>query len=180
MSGPEDAISPLAPAPEAPSRRPPSREWIAGLVLIGIGVLLLAGRFVPDMGDYVVLVIGLGLLAIFVVTRSYGALIPGGIVSGIGLGIVVQQAVGGDAGPGLFLLAMGGGFVAIWLLALLFRLPENHWWPLIPGGIIGLVGAVELVGPQGRDLLAYGPPLVLVALGAVLVARAFLPRGGSA
>jgi len=32
---------------------------------------------------------------------------------------------------GIFLLALGAGFASIWLIGSLFRLRENHWWPLI-------------------------------------------------
>lgn len=173
---------PTAPSPPEPEamRRPPRREWIAGLVLIGVGVLLMAGRWLPDIGEFVVLVIGLGLLALFAVTRAYGVLVPAGIVTGVGLGMVLEARLEGAAGSGLFLLSLGGGFLAIWLLGLLLRLPQNHWWPLVPGGIIALVGAIELLGQQGRDLLAFGWPLVLVALGVALVARAFVGRDESA
>lgn len=73
MSGPEDATRSTPPAPEAAVERPPRRESIVGLVLIGIGALLLAGRSVADIGDYVTLMIGLGLLAIFAVTRAYSS-----------------------------------------------------------------------------------------------------------
>ena len=44
----------------------------------------------PDIGRFVTLIIGLGLLAVFVVRRDYGFLVPGSILTGIGIGLALE------------------------------------------------------------------------------------------
>lgn len=171
--------------PDRPAGRSIARhrgpEWIGGAVLIFIGAVLLIGREVQDLGRYIPLIIGVGLLGLFLVTRAYGALVPGGIVTGVGAGIVLDDQPGAPAG--VFLVALGLGFVSIWLIGLLFRLRENHWWPIIPGGILLLVGGAEYAGTQGRQALELFEllwPVLLIAIGLLVVIRAFLGRDRTA
>lgn len=147
------------------------RLWL-GAVLVAIGVLFLLGQYVPDLGRYVPLLVGLALLGVFFATRAYGFLVPGGIVTGVGTGIVLAEAVPGAGG--LFLVSLGAGFALIWVLGSLLRLPENHWWPLVPGAIVATIGLVDLAGEQGqlREALRIGWPLLLIAIGAIVIVRA--------
>ena len=150
--------------------------WIAGLALIAIGGLLLLGRWVPDAGQYVVLAVGLVFLAVFFVTGEYGFLVPGGIVSGVGAGIPLSIAYPGELGGGLFLMALGVGFLLIWGIGLLFRVREHHWWPVIPGLVLGTIGASLAAGERGQgiaDAVSTGWPVILVIAGLILLAGAF-------
>ena len=153
--------------------------WVAGLALIAIGGLLLLGRWVPDAGEYVVLAIGLVLLVVFFATGEYGFLVPGGIISGIGAGIPLATAYEGQLGGGLFLIAMAVGFLLIWILGLLFHVREHHWWPLVPGLILGTLGASLTAGERGRgiaDAIAAGWPGLLVVAGILMLIGAFRHR----
>jgi hypothetical protein len=163
--------------PAAARRDRGGRLWL-GLILIGLGAIFLLDRLVPDIGVYLPLLVGLGLFAAFLATRAYGFLIPAGIVSGVGTGILLQQTY---RQGGVFLLALGAGFVAIWLIGSLFRLRENHWWPLIPGGILVTIGLVDLAdeGGQLADLLDIGWPILLVAVGLLIIIRALADRGAA-
>src|SRR5688572_22811001 len=96
--------------------------WL-GAILIGLGALLLAGQLIPGAGRYVALVVGLALLAGFVMTRAYGFLVPGGIVTGVGVGILLAEAY--PAAGGLFLLSLAAGFASIWVIGAIFRLREH-------------------------------------------------------
>ena len=160
--------------PLAARRDREGRLWL-GLILIGLGAIFLLDRVLPDIGAYVPLIIGLALFVAFLATRTYGFLIPAGIVSGVGAGILLEQAY--DQG-GIFLLALGSGFVAIWLIGSLFRLRENHWWPLIPGGILVTIGLVDLANDSGElaELLDLGWPILLVAVGLLVIIRALAER----
>ena len=169
-------------APGTRTATPPGTNtgaWVAGLVLIAIGGLLLLGRWVPDAGEYVVLAIGLVLLVVFFATGEYGFLIPGGIISGIGAGIPLATAYEGQLGGGLFLIAMAVGFLLIWVLGLLFRVREHHWWPLVPGLILGTLGASLTAGERGQgiaDAIAAGWPALLVVAGVLMLVGAFRHR----
>ena len=149
-----------------------------GVVLIALGVLFLVGQYVPNAGRYIPLVVGLALFGLFLATRQYGLLIPGGIVTGVGVGILLAEAV--PERGGLFLMALGGGFISIWAIASLLRMRENHWWPLIPGGILLTLGVVDLADEGGQlgDLLDLAWPVALIVLGVLVVARTVIRQRG--
>ncbi len=49
-----------------------------------------------------------------------------------------------------------------------------RWWPLIPGGILALVGLALLAGPNSLFLLTYASylwPLVLIGVGIFILLR---------
>ncbi len=166
---------PPPPGYAVPGRYEPRRSdtsGVAGLILIAAGALALLGHYVPDAGQYIVLAIGLVLLVLFVVNREYGALIPGCILTGIGVGIPLAAANPGELGGALVLISLGCGFIAIWLLSFLFRLPDHHWWPLVPGLILGTIGAGMAAGERNQavaDAINVGWPVVLVAAGVLLL-----------
>ena len=120
-------------------RRGNDGRWIGGIILILIGAGLLANQFVPDIGRYAPLAVGLGLLIIFLVTRNAGALIGGSIVTGIGVGLLMDEQFPASDGSWIP-LCLGLGFLAIWVFGGLLRMPEARFWPLIPGGILTFVG----------------------------------------
>jgi hypothetical protein len=146
---------------------------VGGLILVGLGTLLLIGQFVPDVGRYVALVIGLGLLALFVVKRDYGLLVGGGIVTGVGVGILGATMFEGTAAGAAFMICLGLGFLGVLALSYLMRLPERHWWPAIPGLILTGIGLALAVGGMALELVNYWP-VVLIVLGVILVGAWFL------
>jgi hypothetical protein len=149
---------------------------VAGLVIAGLGLFFLAGQVEPDIWQYVPLIIGLALLGVFVLRREYGFLVPGSILTGVGIGIVLERAaVSGDAGGGVMMLSLAGGFLGIWVLGSIYRLPQNHWWPLIPGGILTLIGLALFVGDEAQDLLRFWP-IILVVIGAIVLVRTVTRR----
>ena len=170
---------PYAP-PSAPRRkkRTPASDpggLVAGLVIAGIGLFFLAGQLEPDIGRFVTMFIGLALLSVFVVTREYGFLVPGSILTGVGIGIVLDSAASGEAESGVMMLALAGGFLGIWVIGSIYRLSENHWWPLIPGGILTLIGLVQLTRTDVAGALRLWP-VILIVLGAFLLAKAITRR----
>jgi hypothetical protein len=160
-----------------------SRDWIAGAILIIVGLFLLAGRFLPGLDRLIPLFVGLGLLGVFFVTRSPGALIPGGIVTGVGVGILV--AIQGDPqfGGAGFLLSLGGGFLLVSFLGALYQIPESRYWPLIPGSILVAIGALIFAAQLGSQVLRVAAdwwPIVLVIVGAYLLIAARLRQADEA
>lgn len=133
---------------------------IVGLLLVLLGATLLVVTTTGIGGEVIVLVLGAGFLVAYAATRSYGLLIPGAILSGLGAGILASS--GGVAGdwPAL---GLGVGFLAI---AVLDRLATSErsgwWWPLIPGGILTLLGVVDRL--EG-DAVGFVLPGLLIVLG---------------
>jgi hypothetical protein len=148
---------------------------VGGIVLVIIGVGLLIAQFTPDLARYVVLVIGIGLLALFAVTRSYGSLVGGSIVTGVGVGVVLGSSYTGNLAGAAVLISIGAGFLFIWLVSYLLQMKERHFWPLIPGAILASIGAAIAIGGNAADLISYWP-LILIVLGVLLMIGAYLRR----
>jgi hypothetical protein len=127
-------------------RKTPDRRFhsiAGGVILILAGVAFLLTLWL-DISMYIVLMIGVGMLALGVISRSNGWLIPGGVLSGIGLGILVSEGpwklpLADLPRSGIFLLCFALGWFLITLLSSLVGC-RTMWWPLIPGGIMALLG----------------------------------------
>lgn len=158
---------------------------VGGFVLVLIGLLALAFQFLDAfdasfLGALIPLGLGLLFLVAGIVSREVGWLIPGGILTGIGTGIAfVAGPLDGlfpaaDDG-GLFLLAFAGGWFLITILSAIVT-DETHWWPLIPGGIIGFIGLAVLFGGAFETVLTwlgYLWPVALIIGGLALLVQHF-------
>src|SRR3972149_3746454 len=95
-------------------------RWsVAGMVLIVLGGLFLLEQRVGGGGggggavggEAVVALIGIAFLIAYALTRQYGFLVPGGILTGLGIGIIYENRLEGNGAP--VLLGLGVGFLAI-------------------------------------------------------------------
>lgn len=142
---------------------------ITALILIAVGGILLIGQL-TEQWEFVLLVLGVGFLGAYFLTRNYGFLVPGGILSGIGVGVLLETLISdvpGDFEAALFLVPFGCGFILIWILDRVYT-QESNWWPLIPGGIMVVIGLAVGIGGVALDLLALVGtwwPLILVLIG---------------
>lgn len=156
-------------------------QVVFAIILIAIGLIGLVTQVwqpSPDVGGWVVLVIGLAFLGIFGYTRRYGYAIPAGVLTGLGAGIVVSESVSwpsGEGEGGAVVLGLGLGFLAIIALQSFATEVRNGWWPAIPGGILSVVGAALLIGGQAVELLDYWGVAIL-AIGLFVLWRAFATR----
>ncbi len=156
------------------TRRDPREAIVLAIILIAVGAGALALQVMPDAGAWIVLLIGLGLVGVFLALRQYGALVPGGIMTGLGAGILASDSLSlpDDGSGGAIVLGLGVGFLAIWVIGGLAHVPEQHPWPLIPGGILSVVGAALLLGGAAEDLLRYWP-VIIIGLGLVVLWQAW-------
>ena len=146
-------------------------NFATGIILIAIGVGLLVFRLVSLEGFFP-LAMGLIFILAGILKRSAGLIIPGGIIGGAGLGIVVMEnnwlaPMGSVDGGGVFLLVMSLGWFSITILSKLFT-DETQVWALIPATAMALIGGLVLMGEQGLEVLkVMGTywPLILVAIG---------------
>ena len=145
--------------------------WLPGVILIAVGVTLFAVQLLHLDADVIVLVIGFVFAAAYIGTRRYGLLIPAGILTGLGTGIVLDD-FGVMRAP--VVLGLGLGFLAIYVVDALtsgVRAP-GRWWPLIPGAILTIVaGASGAFGEEGARAIEQGWPILLIAAGAWLLLR---------
>jgi hypothetical protein len=147
------------------------------LIAIGVGALVLqVVQPTADVGGWVVLTIGLGLLGAFAFTRQYGYLIPGGIMTGLGAGIIVSDSftfTSDEGTGGAITLGLGLGFLSIWVIGAIVHVKEHHPWPLVPGAILAAIGGALIIGGQAVDLLDYWG-IVIIALGLIVLWRAWV------
>jgi hypothetical protein len=147
-----------------PAQRRDRDRSLLAMILIGAGVLFLLGQFsfFPGFGDMVLLLIGgIFMYAYFTTKPGYriGFLIPGAILSGIGIGQFISDLPGTNFlfGGNITAITLGLGFCAIWFFE------RRHWWFLIPGGII-LLGGLSSIFRVGALW-----PVVLIGLGIYLL-----------
>lgn len=157
-------------------RQPQRAGVVVGALLILLGILFFVAQFVQFEGWVFLLGLGIIFLAVGWLLRTYGFLIPGGILAGLGAGIGATSLLPEDGGQGgAVLLGLGLGFILVWLLGWAI-LREKHPWPLIPGGILGALGALLLAGAwglQALELLGRFWPAILVVIGVIVLASAF-------
>ena len=152
---------------------------VAGVALIAIGLLALLAQATnwSILGWMVLPILAVIFLTWGLLTRNFGLIIPGGILGGLGLGLFTMVGPFSDlfAGlqPGVFMLSFAAGWALITLLSPITS-DRVHWWPLIPGAVIGMVGLFLLGGRftwAVMQLMGYGWALILIGIGAYLLLR---------
>jgi hypothetical protein len=145
---------------------------LAGALLVAIGVALLIINLTGVGGVAVVLLGGLAFLATHLATRSYGFLVPGGILTGFGAALVAQD-LGLVADIGL--IGLGVGFLLIPLVQIVTGAEREGgwWWPVVPGGILVAIGAIEHLQGDAAGLILPG---VLIILGLSFLLNAALRK----
>jgi hypothetical protein len=150
-----------------------------GVILVAVGGVLLVTRFVPmESAPAWLLGLGAGLALIGIVGASYGALVGGMVLLGLGAGMVLgDHGVANIAAGTWIVLGLGAGFVGIYILALILKL-RSHWWPLVPGVILLGVGGARyvrhfaLISPQVEMAVRTWWPAALVVVGIWILVRA--------
>lgn len=169
--------------PIHPTDHTQRNRLIGGLVLVGIGLYLLAAQFIRAEWMGMIILPGLSVmfLAWGLFTRNAGLLVPGGILGGIALGTYLNSSMyNGDMSVsegGVFLLAFAAGWALITLTSALIG--QLMLWPLIPGGILALIGLALMGGDTGLQILEWVGrlwPLGLIAGGLAILWRAWRSR----
>jgi hypothetical protein len=158
-----------------------SHAWWAfliGGILIGTAYPLISNRLSVFIFIFSIsLSTGLAMLAWGFFERVLGLLIPGSLLAGIGpgfyLGFVSNATNNELVQIGVLLTCFGLGWALITLSSRMIN-PGFLWWPLIPGGILAVVGwgltiggntgsAVTLIGNTGSiGLIIFGLYLILL------------------
>ncbi len=111
------------------------------IALIGASSLF-ALTYLGDVGLLVLPVLGLLLIVQGIHTHRVTFMIPGGLLLGVGLGILLTAGrwhLTNDDAASIFLLTSACGWCSISILSKLFtRHPQ--WWAMIPGAMMALTG----------------------------------------
>lgn len=148
------------------------QQLYSGTALIVLGLTLYFLRSFDGLGrSAIFLLVGGAFLAAYFYRREFGLLVPACLTSGLGVGMLGEGAF--LDGYNSKLVGLGLGFVAITLIALLYQ-RRFHAWPLIPGVVLFLLGV-----PDAFDYALTNWPLILVALGVLILVRAIGGRGAT-
>lgn len=159
------------------TRKNSASAVVPGLALILIGLLVFAGQFINTdwMGLLFLPALGIIFLAWGTIAKKVGLIIPGGILSGIGVGAILVEGpfanLSGEATGGIFMIAFAAGWLLIPLFAALID-GQFHWWPLIPAAFMAIIGGALLAGGvalQVLEMANYLWPVVLIAIGLYLI-----------
>jgi hypothetical protein len=146
--------------------RRPGLPWI-GIFLLVFGALLLIQQAVPQfkaLGSVFVLAIGLAFIVKWAIDRGTGSLYAGAIITALAVPNLLN-AVGIEA-DGLSTFSFGIAFLFIAAVRALSG--GGIGWQLWFGGFLTLLGAVNIAG---ASFGGYVVPIVLVALGLLLILR---------
>jgi hypothetical protein len=157
-------------------RHPRSRKWMGGVALILIGTALLIATLTDFglLGEWLLPVLGVMFLAWGIMASRPGPIIPGGILTGLGVGVILAREVFHSSGldeGGLITLSLGVGFLLILPLCAFFT-PKWHWWPTVPGCVLVVVGTALLIGNdalQVVNVLGKIWPVGLIIVGVILL-----------
>ena len=181
--------APIENKPPSPTQWAVDPKIITGVVVIALGLVLLVSTLTDSqlVGQLIVLLLGVIFLAWGVLVRHPGPLIPGCILSGLGVGIVLSQwlfaGASGQAQGGIITLCLGLGFLLIMPVQQVVTRQTAHWWPLIPGGILSVTGFGLLLGDAGLTMLTWIGrlwPLALVGVGGALLYQALRSQRAAA
>jgi hypothetical protein len=148
-----------------------------GVMLMLFGAVLLTAQWV-DSGVLILAVPGVTMLLWGCISREAGWIIPGSIVSSIAAGSIVLLNTPVNNLPennqaAFFMLVFACGWFLITLLTRIFT-GKAHFWALIPGSIMAVIGGLLLAGNKGMQILEYGNYFWALAL--VLVGISILVR----
>lgn len=150
---------------------------LPGAALISIGILSLAGQFldIEWIGQFFLLALGAIFLVWGLLSRTFGLIIPGSILAGLGTGIFLVSgplsSVPELTTPAILLLSFAGGWLLMSLLSLLTS-DGFQSWPLIPAAIMSLIGGAFLMGEEALKALSYvgqAWPVVLIVIGLYII-----------
>lgn len=138
-------------------------QRVIGLALVFTGGALLAVFQFGMSAAIAPALVGAALLGAFAVTRGYGYLVPGGLLTGLGIGLLVETMQGPG---GAIAIGLGAGFLFVSVLDHLAAGGRSgRWWPLVPGALLLVIGAAQYA--QSRGMLTaverWWPALLVVA-----------------
>ena len=168
----------LNPAPDASPQLDRNhhfhRHGVAGIVLIATGIFAFIAIFTSAdlLGLLFVPALGVVFLAWGMVSRHARPLVPGGILLGIGVGVLIANLFSDKTiHTGIILLCMALGFIIITPLSRMYTIKTERW-PLIPGLILLALSIFFFVSGVVRatiNLLLDLWPLALILVGLYLL-----------
>ncbi len=130
----------------------------AGIFIAAGAAVLYSGLTVVDFTLYILIGLALALLVWGFAESLFGLIIPGSLLMGIAPGIylawgrVSEQNSLARTGIMLVCFALGWGLITIFSRRVTQRFV---WWPLIPGGVLAMVGWGLYIGGNPDNALSF-------------------------
>ena len=151
---------------------------IPGVIFLTISLAIGLDEFVPGFeasnisGPIILAGIALSFFLVYFSERSnWWALIPGGVMTTIAIMALLSSNTSSAVSGGVFFIGLGLTFA---LVAMLPSPSGQMRWPLIPAGILGLIGLLILIAAE--NLINYIWPVALILAGGWLVWRSMRAR----
>jgi len=149
---------------------------LIAMVFMSLGLCFTSSALrVVDFVLYLSLGVGIALLAWGVFSKLFGLIIPGALISTIGLGIYLAWSgasiTNGLAHTGIMLVWFALGWMLITVFSRVIT-TRFVWWPLIPGGILGVVGWGLYIGGNPSNALTFisnTGSIAMIIIGAYLL-----------
>ena len=141
---------------------------------IVIGLAALVANLGGDKYVYeaIPLAMGVAFFVAYASTRQYGFLVPAGILSGLGAGLVAStifNATDQQVAP-YVVDGLGLGFLSIFAIDVLVARTASRWWPLVPGGVMVVIGSsATLSRQQVTDQFGIWMAVFLIVLGVAML-----------
>ena len=149
-----------------------SGAFVGAAILIVIGVAALIGNLGGGqyVGESLALAIGVAFLVAYVMTRQYGYLVAGGILSGVGAGVLIGSALNASDSGSFATIGGGLGFLLIYAVDVVAGRVSSRWWPVVPGALMLVAGTSTVNDSAGlaRQFEIWSPVL-LIALGVLIL-----------
>jgi hypothetical protein len=132
---------------------------IPGGVITGVGLCFINNRLgIVDFSFYISIGLGLAFLIWGIYEKLLGLLIPGCLLLGIGPGVFEawggSKEVNGLVRTGVMLVWFAFGWGLIILLSKVIK-DRFIWWPLIPGGVLAMVGWGLYLGGDAKNAVGF-------------------------
>ncbi len=137
----------------------------AGLILLGLAIYGL--QYFERIGEATILIgVGAVFLTGYFFSRGKLLLIGGALLVGLGVGSLGERTVSiyGEMTE----LSLGVAFCAIYVVALAYE-RRAHWWPLIPGIVLILLGIGRMGDVRQFLFSKAGWPILLVIVGVLVL-----------
>ena len=157
------------------TNRPQWWAVIPGMALLGLGVMMGLDTMGLQMGGWSgSIFLGATSLAFWLIylreRQAWWAIIPGGALLTLAAIAGISETPGSSVSGGLFLIGMGLTFLLVWALP---TGTTRMRWALIPAGVLLVMGV--LLGFGSTTLISYWP-IILIAVGAIMIARTWMDR----
>lgn len=151
---------------------------MAGTLLVLFGILSLTANFISLPAGMMLAVPGVIFLAWGLLRRKTGLVIPGCILTGLSMGVLVNETLlptlNDTMSSAVYLMSLAVAFFGIIVLSVYTGRGQISWWPIFPGGALAFFSLLIFSGADGLlvlEKLNLFWPVILVLIGLSIIIK---------